>query len=140
MQFRGQSRDFKKSEMLYIGYYGWSMKKILGFRWSKETKITLETISFWQDISISICKSSPFLLRNLINFSKFTNALIKKEKKKTLNEKKKLRKVGLRFISGCFMKPFKMIINLFFYFSSLYAAQFWLFDIKNIKRGSWSGK
>ena len=36
-------------------------KKILRFRWSKKAKITLETISFWQNISISIFKFSPFL-------------------------------------------------------------------------------
>ena len=38
---------------------------------------------------------------------------------------------------GCFIKPFKMIINLFFNFSSSFAAQFSLFDIRNIKRGNW---
>ena len=43
--------------------------------------------SFWQNISISIFKFSPFLYTlkawqwNLINFSKFANALIRKEKK-----------------------------------------------------------
>ena len=36
-------------------------KKIVGFRWSKKTKITLETIRFWQNISIIIFKFSPFL-------------------------------------------------------------------------------
>ena len=36
-------------------------KNILGFRWSKKAKITLETIDFWQNISISIFKFSPFL-------------------------------------------------------------------------------
>ena len=34
---------------------------ILGFRWFKKAKITLETIRFWQNISISIFKYSPFL-------------------------------------------------------------------------------
>ena len=51
--------------------------------------------------------------------------------------KEKLRKVGLCFIAGCFIKPFKMIINLFFYFSSSLAAQLWFFDIRDIKRGNW---
>ena len=51
--------------------------------------------------------------------------------------KEKLRKVGLCFITGCFIKPFKMIINHFFYFSSSFAAQFSLFDIRDIKRGNW---
>ena len=39
---------------------GWPAKKILGFTWSKKAEITLETISFWQNISISIFKFSPF--------------------------------------------------------------------------------
>ena len=30
-----------------------------------------------------------------------------------------------------------MIINHFFYFSSSFAAQFSLFDIRDIKRGNW---
>ena len=30
-----------------------------------------------------------------------------------------------------------MIINNFFYFSSSFAAQLWLFDIRDIKRGNW---
>ena len=28
-------------------WYSWSTKKLLGFRWSKKAKTTLETISFW---------------------------------------------------------------------------------------------
>ena len=55
--------------------------------------------------------------------------------------KEKLRKVGLCFITGCFITPFKIIINHFFlnrsfysqdffYFTSPFVAQFWLFDIK----------
>ena len=46
----------------------------LGFTWSKKAKIALETISFWQNISIKILKFSPFLYTvkacqlNLINF------------------------------------------------------------------------
>ena len=48
--------------------------------------MTLETISFWQNISVSIFKFSPFLYaikacqRNLINFSKYANCLIRKRK------------------------------------------------------------
>ena len=45
--------------------------------------------------------------------------------------KEKLRKVGLGFISGCFIKSFNMIIKHFFFcFASSFAAQFLLFDIK----------
>ena len=51
---KGGFRDFEK---------GWRLKKTLGFRWSKKTKITLETISFWQNISVSIFKCPPFLYR-----------------------------------------------------------------------------
>ena len=55
--------------------------------------------------------------------------------------KEKLRKVGLCFITGCFIKPFKMIINHFFYyyyyFSSSFAALLWLFNIRAIKRRNW---
>ena len=52
--------------------------------------------------------------------------------------KEKLKKLGLCFIQGCFIKPFQMIINLFFfYFSSSFSAQFSIFDIRDIKRGNW---
>ena len=52
--------------------------------------------------------------------------------------KEKLRKVRLCFITGCFIKPFKMIItHVFFNFSSSFAAQLWLFDIRDVKRGNW---
>ena len=40
---------------------GWPTDKILGFRWSKNTKITLETINTWGNASIIISKYSPFL-------------------------------------------------------------------------------
>ena len=36
----------KRGGTLYVGRRGWPMKKILGFRWSKKTKITLETKAF----------------------------------------------------------------------------------------------
>ena len=43
--------------------------------------------------------------------------------------KEKLRKVGICFITGCFIKPFQMIANhVFFYFSSSFTGQFSLFD------------
>ena len=57
-----------------------------------------------------------------------------KEREKTLMQqsikKEKLRKVGLCFITGCFIKSFNMIINHFFCFASSFAAQFLLFDIR----------
>ena len=37
---------FKREGVVYVGHHGWPMKKILGFRWSKKAKITLETKAF----------------------------------------------------------------------------------------------
>ena len=57
-----------------------------------------------------------------ITFSKFTNTLIRNEKKPLIQQsmrkkkKKKLRKVGLCFITGCLINPFKMIIIFFIVF------------------------
>ena len=51
--------------------------------------------------------------------------------------KEELEKVGLYFIKGSFIKPFKIEINPFFYSSSPFAAPFPLFGIKDIKRGNW---
>ena len=51
--------------------------------------------------------------------------------------KKKLRKAGFCFTTGCFIKLFKMIIDQVFYFSSSFAVQFSLFDISDMKRGNW---
>ena len=105
-----------------LAHHGWSIEKVLGFRWSKKTKITLETISFWQNISISIFKFSQFLYTvtasqwNLINFSKFTNTLMRKEKRHLCSSQweKKNWELGLCFIVGCFTKSFNMIINHLF--------------------------
>ena len=70
-----RSRDrFWKEGVHYVGHHGWLTKKILDFRWSKKAKITLEAITSWTNISISIFKFSPFLYImkacrwNLINF------------------------------------------------------------------------
>ena len=46
---------------LYVGQHGWLAKKNLVLKWFKKAEITLETISVWQNISISIFKFSPFL-------------------------------------------------------------------------------
>ena len=60
--FRDGSRDFENGgRVLYIGHHGFPKKRILGFRPSKKAKTTSGTISFWQNISISIFKFSPFL-------------------------------------------------------------------------------
>ena len=52
---------FLKEGVLCVGHHGWPVKKILDFRWSKKAEVTLETITFWQNISINIFKFSPFL-------------------------------------------------------------------------------
>ena len=65
---------FWKGVALHVGHHGWPTKKSLGFRWFKKTKKTLETISFRQNIFISIFKFSQFLYTikasewNLIKF------------------------------------------------------------------------
>ena len=90
----------KKGGAFYVGHYVWPTQKIIGYRWSQKPKITLETISFLRSISISIFKSSPFLYImkgcwwSLTNFSKFTSALIKREKEQSaaVNEKRKTEK------------------------------------------------
>ena len=45
-------------------------KKMLSFRCFKKAEITLETISFWQNVSISIFKFSPSLSIKSNQFSK----------------------------------------------------------------------
>ena len=136
---RGRFKDFEKVGLLYVSHHVWLPKKILYFRWSKKAQITLETTSFWQNTYISIFKFSPFLSIKSYQFSKFTNGLIRKEKKTLIQQsmrKEKLRKIGLCFKTGCLIKPFRMII-IFFYLSSSFAVQLSLFDIRDIKRGNW---
>ena len=58
---QGRIQRFWKGVALCVGHHGWPAKKILGYRWSKKAKITLETISVWQNIFISIFKFSQFL-------------------------------------------------------------------------------
>ena len=85
---QGRIQRFSKGVALYVGHYGWLMKKILGFRWSKKAKLTIETKSFWQNISISIFKFSLFLYAikacqwNFINCSKFEKRFDKEREKK----------------------------------------------------------
>ena len=57
------------------------------------------------------------------------------EKEKIAVNKK--RKTEICFVTGFFIKPFKIMINFFFYFSSSFAAQFSLFDIRDIKSENW---
>ena len=57
---QGRIQRFRKGVALFVDHHGWPTKKSLGFRWSKKAKITLETTSFEQNISISIFKFSPY--------------------------------------------------------------------------------
>ena len=57
---QGRIQRFLKGKTLYIGHNGWSEKKILYFRWSKEAEITLETIKVFGKIFLSVF--SNFLL------------------------------------------------------------------------------
>ena len=140
---------FWKGVALCVGHHhGWPTKKILSLRWSKKAKITLETTRFSENISIRIFKFSPFLYkmeacqRNLISFSKFANAVIRKDKETLMQHsmrKEKLRKVGVCFITGCYIKSFNMIINHFL-FRKLIRSPIFAFsyqdDARNIKRGN----
>ena len=110
---------------------------ILGFWWSEKAKIKLETISFWQNISISILKFCPFLYTmkacqwNLINFSKLANALIRKEK---------IEKSWTLFYNRLFCKVLWYDNESFFLFHQLIHSPIVAFgyqhDARNLKSGS----
>ena len=84
---RGGPRNFQKGGgELYVRHHGWLTKKILGFRWSKKAKITLKNVFGEMFLSVFLnCLYFYILWKpcrwNLINFSKFTNTLVRKEKK-----------------------------------------------------------
>ena len=121
---------------------------VLGFRWSKRAKITLETISFCQNISISIFKFSPFFYTvkvcqwNLINFSKFENALIRKKKKHLRSshwEKKYWEKLDFLLKKCGLIKTFNMIINHFL-ISQAYSQPKFCFLISGRRKKYQKGK
>ena len=118
---QGRIQRFWIRGPLYVGHHVCPTKKISGFRWSKNAKITLETISFCQNIFFSIFKVSRFLYAmktcrwNLINFSKFANPLE-------------------FFTTGYFIKPFKMIIYQIFFNWSFHSQDlFYLLQWKPFK-------
>ena len=96
----------KRGGTLYVGRRGWPMKKILGFRWSKKAKITLETKAFgetfflyFQIFSIFIYNES--LPMKFYQFFKIYKRFYKKREKTVIQQsmrKEKLRKVGICFI------------------------------------------
>ena len=113
---QGRIQRFRKGLALCVGHHGWLTKKILVFRWSKKAKITLETIGFWQNISISILTfSSIFIYNGSLPMKSYQVSKIckrfDKERVKTLMKqsvrKERLGKVELCFITGCFIKSFK---------------------------------
>ena len=83
LNLQSKLRAFLKRGALFVGHHGWPAKKNLGFRWSKKAEITLETISFGQNISISIFRFSPFLLIQSYKFFKIYQR-VDKEREKTL--------------------------------------------------------
>ena len=148
MRYQGRIQTFGKGVALSVGNHGWPTKKTLGFRWSKKAKIMVETISFWQNISISIFNFFSFLYamkacqRNLINFSRSANVFIRKEKKHLCSsqwEKKNCRKVGICCITGCFIKSFNLIINHFFV-SQAYSQPNFYFLISGWRKKYQKGK
>ena len=47
-----------KNSAFYVGHHGWPTKKILGFRWSKKTKIMLESKAFGEKF-LSVFSNFP---------------------------------------------------------------------------------
>ena len=93
---QGRIQRFLKGGALYVGHCGWPAKKILSFRWSKKAEVTLETISFWQNISISIFKFSPFLSIKSYQFFKIAHTAV--------NEKRKTEKSWTLYYNRLFYK------------------------------------
>ena len=96
MNTRDGSRDFEK---------GWCS---MSARWSKKAKITLETLNFLQIFLSAFSIFFYFYIqwkRANEFLSKFANPLVRKDKRHLCNhnEKKKLRKIGFGFMTGCFI-------------------------------------
>ena len=113
--YQGGIQRFLKEGVLYVGHHSLPVKKILGFRWSKKAEIMLETgklfLSVFSNFLIKI------FVKSLINFLKFTNALIRKEKTNThtaVNEKRKIEKNWALFHNRLFYKALKGATKLYF--------------------------
>ena len=95
------SRDFEK-----VGHsiHGWPTKKILGFGWSKKTKITLETKVFgktYLSVFSNFLHFNESLPMKSYQFFKIYIRFYKKREKTLIQQsikKEKLRKFGLCFI------------------------------------------
>ena len=91
---------------LYVGHHGCTEKKMLGFRWSKKAKKTLKTISFLQNIYISIYKLSPFLMIKSYQFFKHVDKEREKNTHAVVNMKRKTGKSWTLFYNRLFYKAF----------------------------------
>ena len=98
----GQILRFWKGGALYVGRHVWPKMKILGFRWHKKGKNNLKNYGFLVKYFLqyfhifSMLYITKACQWSLINFSKFTDALIRKEKKLSYSsqrEKKKWEKL-----------------------------------------------
>ena len=69
--WQGWVQRFWKRGALYVSHHALPTQKIIGLRWPKKAKITLETITFWQNISISIFKIFSIALYNESLLMKF---------------------------------------------------------------------
>ena len=89
-------------------------------------------------ISTSIFKCSPILSIKPYQFSKFTKASIRKEKKTFIQQsmrKAKLKNVGFCFITCCFIKPFKIIIDQSILFLQAHSQSNFCFSISGFSKG-----
>ena len=95
-------------------------------------------MSFWQNISISMFILSAFLLIKFYQFFKIYQRF-DKEREKTLIQqsmtKENLRKFGLCFITSCFIKPFKMITDNFFFISQTHSQRSYGFLVSGMSKG-----
>ena len=125
---------FKRGAMFYISHDGWITKKILPLTLSKKARIMLETISLSAKYFVSILNVSSFLYpmkaclpMKSYHLLKFYKCFDKKREESLIQQsmkKEKVRKAGLCFMTGCFLKPFKILINHFFLFPKFIATNF----------------
>ena len=144
--YRGVSRDFEKGGSLYAGHHGWPTRKFWLSDGLKRAKWRSKLYVFGEIFlsvfsNVSIFMQWKFVDEILSIFRKSTDALIRKEKNThtAVNEKRKTEKNGLCLIIGWFIKPFKIIITIFF--RKLIRSA--IFDFcyqdgaRNIKMGNW---
>ena len=110
-------------------------KKILGFGWSKKVKMTLETISFWWNISINIFKFSPFLCLPMKSFQSFKiYKYFDKKREKTLIQQSMS---CILFNNWLFYKSLQRDNKSIFLFRVLICSEFFSFWNQDYARGNW---